>query len=92
MARGAATREGFATAEAAFLAAAAETPATLVALPPSTVPDSAIPSWENPMGHRLLFGDPDWISLFPFAKPRVVHLLASPAGTTIPGPACACWV
>ena len=59
MAQRAAQRERIATAEAAVAAAAAETPATPVALPPSTVPDTGIPSWVLPVAHRLLVGDAD---------------------------------
>ena len=54
MAKGAPQRERFATAEAVVAAAAAETPATPVALSPSTLPDIGIPSWVQPTAHRLL--------------------------------------
>ena len=59
MAQRAAQRERLATAEAAVAAAAAETPATPVALPPSTVPNTGIPSWVQRTAHRLLIGDAD---------------------------------
>ena len=52
-------RERLATAEAAIPAAEAETPATQVALPPSSVPDAGIPSWVQPVTHPLLVGDSD---------------------------------
>ena len=58
-AKRAAQRERLATAGAAVPAAAAETPARPVALPPSTVPDTGIPSWVQPTAHRLLVGDVD---------------------------------
>ena len=59
MAQRAAQRERLPTAEAAVAAAAAETPATPVALPTSTVPNTGIPSWLQQTAHRLLVGDLD---------------------------------
>ena len=59
MAQRAAQPERLATAEAAVAAQAGETPAKSVALPPTTVPDTGIPSWVKPVGHRLLVGDSD---------------------------------
>ena len=54
-------RERLATAEAAVAAAAAETPATSVALPPTTVPQTGIPSRVQTAAHRLLGGDADQV-------------------------------
>ena len=47
------------TAEAAVALAAAETPATSVALPLTTVPVTVIPSYEQLAAHRLLVRDAD---------------------------------
>ena len=57
MAQRAQQRERLATAETAVAAAAPESPATPIALPPSTVPDTGIASWVQPRAHRLLIGD-----------------------------------
>ena len=49
--------ERIATAEASVAAAAAEIPASPVALTHSTVPDTGIPSWVQPTAHSLLVAD-----------------------------------
>ena len=52
-------RERLATVEAAVPVAAPETPATSIALPPTTVADTDIHSWVQLAVQRLLFGDSD---------------------------------
>ena len=59
MAERAAQRERLATAEAVVVAAPAETPAKPVALFPSAVANTGIPSWVQPTAHRQLVGDAD---------------------------------
>ena len=57
MAQRALQGERLAAAEAAVAAAAEQTPATSVALPPSTAPNTGITCSVQPVAYRLLLGD-----------------------------------